>query len=41
MPGGYTSSRVCFTFLILLLKSHHHAMCFAISRQIRYHETCD
>ncbi|KRY28078.1 hypothetical protein T03_10544 [Trichinella britovi] len=41
LPGGYKSSRVCFRYPILLLKSHYHARFFPISRQIRFHETCD
>ncbi|KRZ92334.1 hypothetical protein T08_16527 [Trichinella sp. T8] len=36
-----TRSRVCFRCPILLLKSHCHAWFFPISRQIRFHETCD
>ncbi|KRX31301.1 hypothetical protein T05_15050, partial [Trichinella murrelli] len=32
-------SCVCFAFPLLLLKSHHHAMFIAISRQIGFHET--
>ncbi|KRX35150.1 hypothetical protein T05_4674 [Trichinella murrelli] len=41
LPGGYKSSRVCFRYPKLLLKSHCHAWFFPISRQIRFHETCD
>ncbi|KRX35303.1 hypothetical protein T09_6180 [Trichinella sp. T9] len=32
---------VCFRYPILLLKSQYHARFFPISRQIRFHETCD
>ncbi|KRZ64609.1 hypothetical protein T08_6140 [Trichinella sp. T8] len=41
LPGDYKSSCVCFRFPLLLLKSHHHAMFFAISQKMRFHETCD
>ncbi|KRX41043.1 hypothetical protein T06_16755 [Trichinella sp. T6] len=39
--AALSASCVCFPFPLLLLKSHYHAMFIAISRQIRFHETCD
>ncbi|KRX12127.1 hypothetical protein T07_4417 [Trichinella nelsoni] len=35
------SYRVFLPFPLLLLNSHNHATFFAISRQIRFHKTCD
>ncbi|KRX34262.1 hypothetical protein T05_16535, partial [Trichinella murrelli] len=39
--AALSASCVCFPFPLLLLKLHYHAMFIAISRQIRFHETCD